>query len=69
MTSAGSGRRENLNLIATRSKWKINILHDFESFSFPRHFIYLSEITFSGPYRWNFPRVRDFVYFIDPLCE
>ena len=32
MASAGSHRREKLNLIATCSKWKINILHDFESF-------------------------------------
>ena len=38
-----------------------------ESFSFPRHLIYLREIAFSGPYGCNFRKVRVFVYFIAPL--
>ena len=38
-----------------------------ESFSFPRRFIYLCEIAFSGPYRCNFRKVRAFGYFIAPL--
>ena len=29
----------------------VDILNEFESFSFPRRFIYLRGIAFSGPYR------------------
>ena len=52
-------------------KWRyfVDFLHDFQSFSFQRRFIYLRGIAFSRPYRWNFRKVRDFPYFIDPLLR
>ena len=39
-------------------RYSVDILHDFEGFSFPRRFIYLRGIAFSGLFRWNFRKVR-----------
>ena len=52
-------------------KWRyfVDFLHDFQSFSFQRRFIYLRGILFSRPYRWKFRKVRDFFNFIDPLLR
>ena len=52
-------------------KWRyfIDFLHDFQSFSFQRRFIYLRGIAFSRPCRWNFQKVRDIINFIDPLLR
>ena len=67
-----AGRRleqqiSNVKSIAERWHYFVYFLHDFESFSFPKRFIYLRGIAFSGPYCWNFRKAREFVYFIDPL--
>ena len=53
--------------ITERWRYFVDFLHGFESFYFPKRFIYLRGIAFSGPYRWHFRKARDFVYFIDPL--
>ena len=59
----------NVKSITERWRYFVDFLHDFESFYFPKRFIYLHGIAFSGPYHWNFRKARDFVYFIDPsLC-
>ena len=69
--SAGKSRlkQQILNVKSITERWCyfVDFLHDFESFYFPKRFIYLRGIAFSGPYRWNFRKARDFVYFIDPL--
>ena len=69
--SAGKSRLKqqipNVKSITERWRYFVDFLHDFESFYFPKRFIYLRAIAFSGPYRWNFRKARDFVYFIDPL--
>ena len=69
--SAGKSRLEqqipNVKSITERWRYFVDFLHDFDSFYFPKRFIYLRRIVFSGPYRWNFRKARDFVYFIDPL--
>ena len=68
---AGKSRLEqqipNVKSITERWRYFVDFLHDFEGFSFPKRFIYLCGIAFSCPYRWNFQKARDFVYFIDPL--
>ena len=69
--SAGKSRLKqqipNVKSITESWRYFVKFLHDFESFYFPKRFIYLRGIAFSGPYRWNFRKARDFVYFIDPL--
>ena len=69
--SAGKSRLTqqipNVKSITERWRYFVDFLHDFESFYFPKRFIYLRGIAFSGPHRWNFRKARDFVYFIDPL--
>ena len=70
-SSAGKSRLKqqipNVKSITERWRYFVDFLHGFESFYFPKRFIYLRGIAFSGPYRWNFRKARDFVYFIDPL--
>ena len=70
-SSAGKSRLKqqipNVKSITERWRYFIDFLHGFESFYFPKRFIYLRGIAFSGPYRWNFRKARDFAYFIDPL--
>ena len=70
-SSAGKSRLKqqipNVKSITERWRYFVDFLHDVESSYFPKRFIYLRGIAFSGPYRWNFRKVRDFVYFIDPL--
>ena len=55
--SAGKSRLKqqipNVKSITERWPYFVDFLHDFESFYFPKHFIYLRGIAFSGPYRWN----------------
>ena len=69
--SAGKSRLKqqipNVKSITERWRYFVDFLHGFESFYFPKRFIYLRGIAFSGPYRWNFRKARDFAYFIDPL--
>ena len=69
--SAGKSRLKqqipNVKSITERWRYFVDFLPDFESFYFPKRFIYLRGIAFSGHYRWNFRKARDFVYFIDPL--
>ena len=69
--SAGKSRLKqqipNVKSITERWRYFVDFLHDFESFYFPKLFIYLRGIAFTGPYRWNFRKARDFVYFIDLL--
>ena len=69
--SAGKSRLEqqipNVKSVTERWRYFVDFLHDCESFYFPKRFIYLRGIAFSGPYHWNFRKARDFVYFIDPL--
>ena len=69
--SAGKSRLKqqipNVKSITERWRYFVDFLHDFESFYSPKRFIYLRGIAFSGPYRWNFRKARDFVYFIDLL--
>ena len=69
--SAGKSRLKqqisNVKSITERWRYFVDFLQDFESFYFPKLSIYLRGIAFSGPYRWNFRKARDFVYFIDPL--
>ena len=70
-SSAGKSRLKqqipNVKSITERWPYFVDFLPDFESFYFPKRFIYLRGIAFSGHYRWNFRKARDFVYFIDPL--
>ena len=69
--SAGKSRLKqqipNVKSITERWRYFVDFLHDFEGCCSPKRFIYLRGIAFSGPYRWNFRKARDFVYFIDPL--
>ena len=69
--SAGKSRLKqqipNVKSITERWRYFVDLLHDFESFYLSKRFIYLRGITFNGPYRWNFRKARNFVYFIDPL--
>ena len=71
----GAKSRLEQNIPNERSiveKWRyfVDFLHGFESFYFPKRFLYLRGIAFCDPYRWNLRKARDFVYFIDPfiLC-
>ena len=70
-TSAGKSRLKqqipHVKSITERWRYFVDFLHGFESFYFPKRFIYLRGIAFSGPYRCNFRKVRVFVYFIAPL--
>ena len=65
------GAVDGAKILIKDQSWKddvsLSIFYMTESFSFPRRFIYLREIAFSGPYRCNFRKVRVFVYFIAPL--
>ena len=69
--SAGKSRLKqqipNVKSITERWRYFVDFLHGFETFYFPKRFIYLRGIAFSGPYHWNFRKARDFVYFIDLL--
>ena len=51
--SAGKSRLKqqipNVKSITERSRYFVDFLHDFESFYFPKRFIYLRGIAFSGP--------------------
>ena len=57
----------NVKSITERWRYFVDFLQGFESFYFPKRFIYLRGIASSGPHRWNFWNARDFVSFIDPL--
>ena len=52
--SAGKSRLKqqipNVKSITERWRYFVDFLHDFESFYFPKRFIYLCGIAFSGPY-------------------
>ena len=54
-SSAGKSRLKqqipNVKSITERWRYFVDFLHDFETFSFPKRFIYLRGIAFSGPYR------------------
>ena len=69
--SAGKSRLKqqipNVKSITERWRYFVDFLHDFESFYFPKRFIYLRGIAFSGPYRWNFRKARDFCLFYWPF--
>ena len=48
-------------------RWRY-LVHFYVTFPFQdASFIHRRGFAFSGPYRWNFRKVRDFVYFIDPF--
>ena len=71
-SSAGKSRLKqqipNVKSITKRWRYFVDFLHDFESFYFPKRFIYLRGIAFSGPYRWNFRKARDLFILLTLYC-